>query len=51
MNLKMNLNMWLGALLILLVLSGCTQPPTGQGQAPYPPYSRDNEGMNRGPDM
>ena len=36
---------------VLLALAGCAQVATSQGQAPYTPYRRDNEGMNRGPDM
>ena len=47
----MNLHIWLAALLVLLALAGCAQVATGDGQAPYTPYPRDNEGMNRGPDM
>lgn len=42
---------WLGALLVVLALGGCVQAVSGQEQPTSAPYSRDNEGMNRGPDM
>ena len=35
----MNLLRWLAALFVLLLLAGCAQMATGQGQAPYAPYS------------
>ena len=39
----MNLHGWLAALFVLLMLAGCAQVATGQGQAPYAPYSHDDE--------
>ena len=47
----MNPHRWLAGLFVILALAGCSPVGTGQGQAPYAPYSRDDEGMNRGPDM
>jgi hypothetical protein len=47
----MKLHIRLATLFLILALAGCAQVVTGQGQAPSAPYSRDNEGMNRGPDM
>jgi uncharacterized membrane protein len=39
----MNLHSRVAAVLVLLALIGCTQGPTSQGQAPYAPYSHDDE--------
>jgi len=48
----MKLRRWLAGVLVVFALAGCAPAETGQGQAPYPPYSRGDEGgMNRGPDM
>ena len=41
----MNLRRSLAALFVLLALSGCAQVTAGKAQAPYDPYSPDN---NRG---
>jgi hypothetical protein len=38
----MNLNRRLAAAFFILVLAGCAQGPTSQGQAPSAPYSRDS---------
>jgi putative SOS response-associated peptidase YedK len=46
-----NLHSWLAAVFVMLALAGCAPVATEQGRAPYAPYSRDNEGMNRSPDM
>jgi hypothetical protein len=35
------------AAVLVISLAGCASMATGP--APYAPYSRDNEGMNRGP--
>jgi hypothetical protein len=35
----------LAALFVLLVLVGCAQGVTGQAQAPYAPYSPENNGI------
>jgi hypothetical protein len=32
------------ALFVILALAGCAQVATGQGQAPYAPYSQANNG-------
>jgi hypothetical protein len=40
----MNWHSLLAALLIALALAGCTQETTGQAQAPYAPYSPENNG-------
>jgi hypothetical protein len=45
----MNLLRSFAAVLVILALAGCTSMATGP--APYAPYSRDNEGMNCGPEM
>jgi hypothetical protein len=48
----MNLHTWLAGVSVILALAGCAPVATGQGQGPYAPYSRvDEGGMNRGPDM
>jgi hypothetical protein len=39
----MNLHRWLAALFLILALGGCAPVATGQGQAPYAPYSHDDE--------
>jgi hypothetical protein len=39
----MNLYRRLAALFLILALVGCAQAATGQGQAPYAPYSHDDE--------
>jgi hypothetical protein len=45
----MNLLRSFAAVLVILALAGCAS--MAAGPAPYAPYSRDNEGMNRGPEM
>jgi PBP1b-binding outer membrane lipoprotein LpoB len=40
----MNWHSLLAALLIALVLTGCAQGTRGQAQAPYAPYSPENNG-------
>jgi hypothetical protein len=46
----MNLHKWLAALFVMLALGGCAQATTGPGQAPYAPYSHnDEERMDRPP--
>jgi hypothetical protein len=47
----MNWRRWLAAVCVLFTLGGCTSGATGQGQAPYAPYSRDSGTDQRsGPD-
>jgi len=45
-----NRHRWLYALFVILALASCETMATEPGQAPAASY-RDNEGMNRGPDM
>jgi hypothetical protein len=48
----MNQHKRLAALFLILALVGCAPAATGQGQAPYGPYSHeDRANMDRGPDM
>jgi hypothetical protein len=47
----MNLHRWLAVLLVVLPLSGCAEMASGQGQAPYAPYSHDDDGKVVRPDM
>jgi hypothetical protein len=47
----MNLHRCLAGVFVILALAGCASVTTGQGQPSYAPYSRDDGGMNRGPDM
>jgi hypothetical protein len=44
----MNPHRWFAAVFVILALAGCAPVATGQGQAPYAPYSRNDAG---GPDM
>jgi len=44
----MNPHRWLSALLVLLVLAGCAQMATGQGQTPAPSFPSDNGPDRRG---
>jgi len=46
----MSLHRWLATVFVLLALAECTQSATGPGQAPYAPYSHDDERISR-PDM
>jgi hypothetical protein len=39
-----NWNTRLAALFVMLALAGCAQGVTGQAQAPYAPYSPENNG-------
>jgi hypothetical protein len=39
---QLNVQGWLAALLVVLALAGCAQGTTGQAQAPYAPYSPEN---------
>jgi hypothetical protein len=41
---QLNVQGWLAALLVVLALTGCAQGTTGQAQAPYAPYSPENNG-------
>jgi len=40
----MNWVRWLGALFVMLALTGCAQAVPGQAHDPYAPYSPENNG-------